>query len=119
MTLDEAIKLHGADAVFTAASAGACENFEPLKAMGLHVDTIEAADQISTAVYRSMSAEEKAALYWEAAQDMYKNREPVRWDDVDYQIAPRMRDESEADYLQRQMLLELVQEQLEKRRASE
>jgi hypothetical protein len=44
LTVDEAIQLHGADAVFTAASAEACEDFEPLEALGLHVDTIEDAD---------------------------------------------------------------------------
>jgi hypothetical protein len=66
-----------------------------------------------------MSAEEKAALHWEASQDLYKSREPVQWDDVDFEVDPRLLNESEADYLQRQMLMELIQEQLEKRRGSE
>ena len=57
--------------------------------------------------------------YWEASQDTYKSREPVQWNNVDFQVDPRMSHESEADYLQRQMLGELIQEQLEKRRASE
>lgn len=119
MDIKDAIRIYRADAVFTAASAGACEDFEPLRAMGLHVDTIEDAEQISLTVYRSMTAEEKAALHWEASQDLYKSREPVQWDDVDYQVGSRMPDESKADYLQRQMLGELIQEQIEKRRASE
>ena len=119
MTVDEAIQKHGADAVFTAASAGACEDFEPLKVLGLYVDTIAEAEQISLTVYRSMSAEEKAALHWEASQDLYKSREPVQWDKVDYQIASRMPNESESAYLHRQMLGELILEQIEKRQASE
>lgn len=45
MDIEEAIQIHGTDAVFTASSAGACEDFEPLKAMGLQVDTIDAALQ--------------------------------------------------------------------------
>ena len=87
MTLDEAINLHGADAVYTAASAGACEDYEPLRTLGMHVDSIEAADHIGTVVYKNMSAEEKAALHWEASQDTHKNKEPVNWDDIDFQIA--------------------------------
>jgi hypothetical protein len=66
-----------------------------------------------------MSVEEKASLHWEASQDLYKSREPVNWDDMNYQIVPRMPDESEAAYLQRLMLGELIQEQIEKRRATE
>jgi hypothetical protein len=72
MEIKEAIQLYGADAVFTASSAGACEDYEPLRAMGLLVDTIDAADQIGDAVYDSMTAEEKATLHWEASQDLYK-----------------------------------------------
>lgn len=117
MTLEEAINLHGADAVYTAASAGACEDYEPLRTLGLHVDSIDAADQISTTVYRSMTAEEKAALHWEASQDLYKSRGPVNWDDIDFSVGPRMNHESEAEYLHRQMLGELIQEQIEKRRS--
>ncbi|MFK7847557.1 MAG: hypothetical protein AB8G77_19860 [Rhodothermales bacterium] len=62
-----------------------------------------------------MSAEEKAALHWEASRDLSKSREPVNWDDMDLSVGPRMRDESEADYLHRQMLGELIQQQIEKR----
>ena len=43
-----------------------------LRAMGLHVDTIDEADQIGDVVYDSMTAEEKATLHWEASQDLYK-----------------------------------------------
>ena len=56
-------------------------------------------------------------MHWEASQDLYKSREPVQWDDMDFRVGPRMRDESEADYLHRQMLGELLQEQIEKRRS--
>ena len=66
-----------------------------------------------------MTAAEKAANYWEASQDMYKNREPVQWDDGDYKVGPRMSHESQADFLQRQILMELVQQEIEKRRPSE
>lgn len=47
MNIQEAIRIHGADAVFTAASAGACEDYEPLRAMGLHIGSIDEAEQIS------------------------------------------------------------------------
>jgi hypothetical protein len=40
--------------------------------MGLHVDTIDEADHIGDVVYAGMTAEEKAALHWEASQDLYK-----------------------------------------------
>ena len=50
---------------------------------------------------------------------MYKNREPVQLDDIDYQIGPRMSHESEDDFLYRQMLMELILQQVEKRRATE
>jgi len=70
--IEEAIKIHGADAVFTASAARACEDYGPLRAMGLHVDTLDEADQIGDAVYDSMTTEEKAALHWEASQDLYK-----------------------------------------------
>ena len=116
LRVEEAIQRYGADAVFTASAAGACEDYEPLRALGLHVDSIEAADQIGTAVYRSMTAEEKAALHWEASQDLYKSKEPVNWDNIDFQIAPRSSDESEVECLHRQLLGELIQEQIEKRR---
>ncbi len=75
--IEKAIQIHGTDAVFTASSAGACEDYEPLRAMGLHVSTLDEAAQISLTVYRSMTAEEKAALHWEASQDLYKDRAPV------------------------------------------
>ena len=61
--IEKAIQIHGADAVFTAASAGECEDYEPLKALGLHIGTIDEAEEISLTVYRSMTAEEKAALH--------------------------------------------------------
>ena len=119
-TVDEAIQKHGAMKVFEAGAAGECEDYAPLHALGLDVETIADAELISRATaYRRLTVEEKAANYWEASQDLYKSREPVQWDEVDYQIGPRMPDESEADYLHRQMLGELIQEQLEKRRATE
>jgi hypothetical protein len=72
LEIKAAIKIHGPDAVFTAAAAGECEDFEPLRAMGLDVSTIREAEQISLSVYRQMSTEEKISLYWEANQDLYK-----------------------------------------------
>jgi hypothetical protein len=72
MNIKESIQIHGADAVFTAAAAGTCEDYGPLRAMGLHICTIDEAEQISLTVYRHMTAEEKAALHWEASQDLYK-----------------------------------------------
>ena len=70
--IEEAIKIHGADAVFTASAAGACEDYEPLRALGLHVDTIGDAEQIGIAAYEELTAKEKGAYYWEARQDLYK-----------------------------------------------
>lgn len=120
MTGDAAIQKQTADAAYTVASAaGACEDLELLKALGLHVDAIEAAEMIDNAIYRSMTAEEKAALHWESSQDLHKNRKPVLWDKVDDQVGHRMSHGSEADFLQRQTLMELIQMQLEKRRAAE
>ena len=119
MTVEEAIQKHGTMAVFEAGAAGECEDYAPLQALGLNIETIEEAERISTAAYDRLTVEEKAANYWEASQDLYKSREPVQWEDVDYQIGSRMPNESEADYLHRQMLGQLIQEQLEKRRASE
>ncbi len=69
MNIDDAIKLHGADAVFTAASAGECEVFEPLRAMGLEAYNISDATYIGQMVYDSMSQEEKDLLYREALAD--------------------------------------------------
>lgn len=64
-----AIKIHGADAVFTASAAGECEDYEPLRAMGLEAYDISDADYIGTVVYDSMTPEEKEALYQEALAD--------------------------------------------------
>ena len=51
---------------------------------------------------------------------MHKDREPIDWHDMDdVSISPRMQGEPEADYLQRVMLGELIQEQLEKRRSKQ
>lgn len=50
---------------------------------------------------------------------MNKNKEPVNWDDMDFKVCPRMSHESQDDFLHRQMLMELIQQQVEKRRASE
>ena len=77
--IEKAILNHGVHALFTSASAGACEDYEPLKAMGLDVNSIEEAEQVSRAVYGLMTAEEKAALHWEASQDLHKpsTRMPV------------------------------------------
>ena len=118
MTTDEAIQLHGADAAFTAASAGECEDYAPLQALGLNIETIEGAERISLAAYQSLTVEEKAANYWEASQDMHKSREPVQWDDVDYQIGPRMSHESESDSRCYSPLLPLIQQEVEKRRSA-
>jgi hypothetical protein len=70
--IKKAIKIHGADAVFTAAAAGVCEGYEPLKAMGLHVDTIGDAEQIGIAAYEELTAKGKGAYYLEASQYLYK-----------------------------------------------
>lgn len=118
MTTDEAIKRHGAMKVFEAGAAGECEDYAPLQTLGLDVGTIADAELISNAAHDRLTTEEKAANYWEASQDLYKNKEPVNWDDMDFKVGPRMRDESEAEYLHRQMLGELIQQQLEKRRGS-
>ena len=61
-----AIQLHGADAVFTTA---AYEDFKALKAMGIEAYDSSDADYITTIVYRSMTPEEKEALYQEALAD--------------------------------------------------
>ena len=119
MTTDEAIKRHGAMAVFEDGAAGECEDYAPLKALGLDVGTIADAELISNAAHDRLTAEEKAANYWEATQDMNKNKEPVNWDNMDFSVGPRMHDESETEYLHRQMIGELIQQQIEKRRASE
>ena len=92
--------------------------YEPLQALGLDVGTIVDAELISNAAYDRLTVEEKAANYWEASQDLYKNKEPVNWDNMDFSVGPRMSDESEAVYLHRQMLGELIQQQIEKRRGS-
>ncbi len=47
MTIDEAIQKHGAMAVFEAGATGECEDYTPLKALGLGVETIADAEQIS------------------------------------------------------------------------
>ena len=119
MTVDEAIQKHGAMKVFEAGAAGECEDYAPLQALGLTVETIDEAERISWAAYDRLTVEEKAANYWEASQDMYKSKEPVQWDGVDYQVCPRMSHESEADYLRRQALMELIQQEIAKIRASE
>ena len=119
MTIEEAIQKHGAMAVFEAGAAGECENYAPLQALGLDVETIADAEQISNAAYDRLTTEEKAANYWEASQDLNKDRTPVDWDSVDFAVGPRMRDESEAEYLHRQMLGELIQQQIEKRRSKQ
>ena len=64
--VEEAIKIHGTDAVFTASAAGACEDFEPLRAMGIEVYDISDAEYIGRVVYHSMTPEEKDQLYQEA-----------------------------------------------------
>ena len=61
MNIEEAIQIYGADAVFTAVSAGECEDFEPRKAMGLHIGTIDKAERISLTAYCSMTTEEKSS----------------------------------------------------------
>gem|GEM_PF-6720303 len=48
-----------------------------------------------------------------------ESKESFQRDDVGYQVGPRMSHESEADYLQRQMLGQLILDQIEKRRATE
>lgn len=72
MTIQEAIQIHGADAVFEASACGESGDFKPLRKLGLHVETMDEADEIGTVVYNAMTAEEKAALHWEASQDLYK-----------------------------------------------
>ena len=119
MTVDEAIQHHGAMKVIEAGTAAECEDYAPLQALGLDVETIEEAEQISQEAYDRLTVEEKAANYWETSQDMYKNKEPVQWDNVNYLVGPRMNHESEPDFLQRQVLMELIQQENEKRRASE
>jgi len=69
--------------------------------------------------YDRLTTAEKAANYWEASQDLYKNKEPVNWDDMDFKVTPRTSDESEAEYHHRRMIGELIQEQIEKRHGSE
>lgn len=108
--IDEAIQLHGGNAVFEASAYGESGDFAPLRKLGLSVEAMDEADEIGTIVYNAMSAEEKAALHWEASRDLHKNKEPVDWDAIDYQIAPRSSDESEAEYHHRRMLGELIQE---------
>ncbi len=120
MTIEKAIQKHGAMKVFEAAAAGECENFEPLKALGLDVSTIDDVEKISWAAQDRMTAEEKAALHWEASRGLHKDRAPIQWDEVeDFSAGPRLSDESESDYLHREMLGELIQQQTEKRRCSE
>ena len=51
MNIDAAIQKHGAMAVFEAGAAGECEDFEPLQALGLDVETIGEAELISNAAY--------------------------------------------------------------------
>lgn len=116
IAVEDAIKIHGAMAVFEAGAAGECEDYAPLQALGLDVETIEEAEQISRAAHDRLTVEEKATNYWEASQDLYKNKEPVNWDDMDFRVGPGLHDESVADYLHRQMLGELIQKQIEKRR---
>ena len=70
MSIEEAIKIYGADAVFASSATGECENHEPSKAMGFDLGSIERAEQIGHAVYGQMTAEEKAALHWEASLDL-------------------------------------------------
>jgi hypothetical protein len=66
MNIEKAIQQYGADAVFTAAAAGACEDFEPLRAIGLEAYDISDADYIGQVVYKSMTPEEQDMLYQEA-----------------------------------------------------
>ena len=71
MTVDEAIQKYGAMEIFEASTAGECEeDYAPLQALGLNIETIEEADWISTAAYDRLTVEEKAANYWEASQDL-------------------------------------------------
>ena len=116
MTTDEAIKRHGAMAVFEAGAAGECEDYEPLQALGLSIETIGEAELISTAAYDRMSTEVRAALHWEASQDLHKDRELINWSGIDFSVGPRMSEEAEADFLERQMLGVLLKAQIEKRR---
>jgi hypothetical protein len=43
--IEKAIQIHGANAVFAASAAGECEDYEPLRSMGLDVSTIDEAEQ--------------------------------------------------------------------------
>jgi len=65
----EAIQKYGADAVLTASAAGECENFEPLRAMGIECYDISDVTYIGMTVYNSMTPEEKDVLYQEALAD--------------------------------------------------
>ena len=50
MTIEGAIKLHSAMKVFEAGAAGECEDYAPLKALGLDVETIADAELVSQAL---------------------------------------------------------------------
>ena len=84
--------------------------------MGLSIETIGEAELISTAAYDRMSTEVRAALHWEASQDLHKDRELINWSGIDFSVGPRMSEEAEADFLERQMLGVLLKAQIEKRR---
>ena len=56
LTTDEAIKRHGAMAVFEAGAAGECEEYAPLQALvGLTAETIDDAERISRTAYDSLT----------------------------------------------------------------
>ena len=61
-----AIRIHGADAVFTAAAK---EDFKLLKTMGIEAYDSSDAAYIGMTAYKSMTPEEKEALYQEALAD--------------------------------------------------
>jgi hypothetical protein len=60
-TAEEVIQKHGAMKVFEAGAAGECEDYAPLQDLGLSIETIEEAEQISRAAYDRLTVEEKAA----------------------------------------------------------
>ncbi len=71
-TADEAILHHGAMKVFEAGAAGECEDYEPLRALGLDVETISDAELISLCDYGRLTVEEKAVNCREASQNLHK-----------------------------------------------
>ena len=68
--IGRAIKIHGAKAVYDAASARMSGDRDALVAVGLGANTLADANDIMAEAFRHLSASEKASDKWQAAREL-------------------------------------------------